>query len=276
MSVKLIALDMDGTLLTSDRQISATNKKAIAKAMEEGVVVTIASGRMFSSLKPFAEKLGIDVPIIACNGALIKNALSGKEIFSSSMDIALANEITNFFHEQGIYVQAYVEDELWVEKDCTFARYYADYCKVEFKPVGDELFHLTKGPHKLLGITEDDQDLDGFMRMIEKKFGGRIKATNSSDKFIDMNAAATSKWNGIMALARHYGIKREEIMCIGDALNDLDMVAGAGIGVAMGNAEEPLKQAAKIITADNDHDGVALAINMVLTKQVKVPEAEEV
>lgn len=267
MAIKLIAIDMDGTLLNEKRQISVANQQAIHKALKAGVIVTIATGRMFSSVQHFAQELGMDVPLIVYNGALIEEALSRKRLYASPLPLESANKVFTFCRENNYYVQAYVNDELWVYEDCEFSRMYTDFAGVDFHVKGEELYHLPEDPHKLLMLTAKGE-WESAQRRLQSYVGDAVLISNSLPDFLEIVSPQTSKWNAIMFLARKYGFSREEIMCIGDSNNDYDMVANAGIGVAMGNANEVLKGVAKIITGTNSNDGVAMVINGILTQQL--------
>ena len=269
MPIKLIAIDMDGTLLNSNRQISARNAAAIKAALQKGIIVTIATGRMFAAVQHFALDLGLNVPLIVYNGALIKEAVSGKILGAWPVPQALSNAIVNYCLDRNIYIHAYIQDRLWVYEDCEWARYYADFAQVPFEVHGEELRHLPEGSHKLLCITEQAEQLQ---KDLEQLYGDKVHLTGSIKDFLEIVALGTSKWQAIARLAAKFHIEKAEIMCIGDSGNDFEMVSNAGIGVAMGNATDKVKDAAKIITAPNDADGVALILEQIMTKQLLVPE----
>jgi len=271
LSIKLIACDMDGTLLNGERKISAANAKAICNALKEGIKVTIATGRMFASVQHYATELGLDIPLVVYNGALVKEALSGKEVGAWPVPIYVANKVAAFCRDSNIYVHAYIDDKLWVREDSEFARYYADFAGVKFEVHGEELFHMPKAPHKLLVMTKDGQ-CEKVHVELESVFKDLVHVTSSQKNFLEIIDPDTSKWNAIKRIGEKWGIKQEEIMCIGDSNNDAEMVANAGIGVAMGNANDRIKNLAKIITGTNDNDGVAMIINSVITEQVEVSE----
>lgn len=271
MSIKLIACDMDGTLLNGERKISVANAMAIGNALKEGIKVTIATGRMFASVQHYATELGLDVPLVVYNGALVKEALSGKEIGAWPVPVDIANKVAIFCRDSNIYVHAYIDDVLWVREDSKFARDYADFSRVKFEVHGEELFNLPKAPHKLLVMTDDGQ-CQKVQDKLESVFKDSIHVTSSQKNFLEIIDPNTSKWNAIRCIGEKWGIKQEEIMCIGDSNNDAEMVANAGIGVAMGNANDRIKKMAKIITGTNDNDGVAMIINSILTEQVTVSE----
>ena len=271
MSIKLIACDMDGTLLNSAGKISEESIKSVLAATKAGIKVTIATGRMFSSVQKYAKELELDIPLIVYNGALIKEALSGEELGAWPVEVNIANQVTAFCEAKNIYVQAYINDSLWVKEDCEFARLYAGFAGVDFQVHGHELLNLPSAPHKLLVMTQEGQ-CDKVQAELEACFGKMVHITNSQKDFLEIIAPNTSKWNAIASMGQKLGIRSEEIMCIGDSNNDAEMIANAGIGVAMGNANDNIKNLAKIITGTNDNDGVARTINSILTEQVCVSD----
>jgi len=259
MAVKLIALDMDDTLLNDDRQISSRNCEAIRKAAEQGVLVTIATGRMYCSARPYAEMLGIDAPLVVYNGGLVKSWKSGETLFHQPVPVELAQEVLGFFREQNWYVQTYVDDVLYVETLSEKAQAYADYAGVTAVPVGERLFTCDQAPTKILGMADSDfvQEMGAA---VAKKFGSRLCTASSKAVFLEMVHPAVNKARALSFVAEQYGIAQEEIMAIGDSGNDIEMLRYAGLGVAMGNARPAAKAAAQVVTADNNGDGVALAI----------------
>jgi len=271
LSIKLIACDMDGTLLNKERKISVGNIKAIEGALKAGIKVTIATGRMFSSVQHYAQELGLDIPLVVYNGAMVKEAMSGKELGAWPVPVGVANKILAFCRDRNVYIHAYIDDVLWVRADSEFARYYSNFAGVKFEIHGEELFKLPKAPHKLLVMTKDGQ-CDKVHTELEQNFKNLVHITSSQKNFLEIIDTKTSKWNAIKTIAEQWGIKQEEIMCIGDSNNDAEMVANAGIGVAMGNANDRIKDLSKIITGTNNNDGVAMAINSILTAQAKVPD----
>lgn len=262
---------MDGTLLNSKGKVSTENADSILAAAKAGIKVTIATGRMFSSVQKYAKELALDIPLVVYNGALIKDSFSGEETGAWPVEVNVANQITSFCRANDIYVQAYVNDNLWVREDCEFARIYAGFADVNFQVQGDNLFSLPQAPHKLLVMTENGS-CDKVQAKLEAVFGKLVHITNSQKDFLEIVALNTSKWKAIKSMGEKLRIKPEEIMCIGDSNNDAEMITSAGMGVAMGNANDNIKSLAKIITGTNDDNGVAMIINSILTKQAFVPD----
>ena len=236
MTVKLIASDMDDTLLNSNTKLSERNAAAIHKAIAKGIVFMIATGRMYVSVKVYYEH-----PL--------------------KLDTAL--ELLAYCKEKGYYIQSYQGDELWVKEETVFSAEYERISGIKAKPVGEKLYHPEVAPYKLLAMTKPEE-FQKVWQDIQQKFAGKVTVTSSRDNFLELMEPGVNKWNAVKAVAASYGIRPEEVMCIGDSNNDLSMIENAGIGVAVANAKPAVQAAAKLVTASNDEDGVAEAIETVL------------
>lgn len=268
MDIKLIACDMDGTLLTSDKKISQRTRDAIRKAIEAGKIFLIATGRMFISARPYAESLDLDVPLVTYNGALVKGSQSGKVFYEHKMKAETAQEVLKFCKEKGYYLQYYINDDVCVEKGNEFSEYYGRIQNIPIREVGPSLYDMKEAPYKLLVISPLEEAAQ-VRADFEKHFGDKLDIYNSQPNFLELMEPGINKWMAVKAVAEHYNVSAEEIMCLGDSNNDYDMVANAGIGVAVSNATDKVLNAAKIITAPNDNDGVAMALESILTEQAK-------
>lgn len=267
--IKLIALDMDGTLLDNQKKISAGNAAAIKAAQKAGIIVTFATGRMFRAAKHYADDLQLDIPLVVYNGARIQESVSEKVLGDWPLDRDVANGVINYCHRQGIYVQTYIHDTLWTYKDCPEVRSYSSLEGVPYEVKGDAMLNLPDAPHKLLVVSTKFHQVKAA---IENLLPGKVVLTSSAENFIEVMEPGITKWRAIEMLGKKLGIPQEKIMCVGDSDNDVNMLENAGIGVAMGNAADEVKDKVKVITGDNEHDGVAMIIKQVLTQQVTVPE----
>lgn len=266
MKIKLIASDMDDTLLNKDCQISQRNVKAINSAITEGKIFLIATGRMYVSVRPYAEKLGLDVPLVTYNGALVKGSCSGKVFYEHKMKLATAKEVLEYCQEKGYYVQLYIGDSILIKEENECSRMYSRISGIQTTAIGNEVFFPQEAPYKILVMTKSDEFTRVWHEFAEK-FSGKLDVTSSKDNFLELMEPGVNKWEAVKSVALSYNISPEEIMCIGDSNNDIKMIANAGVGVAVANAKDSVKEHAKIITASNDNDGVAMVIESILTKQ---------
>lgn len=259
MKAKLFVTDMDGTLLNSERKISEGNKAAIKKAVEAGVIFTIATGRMHASALPYAQELGVEVPIITYNGALIKTT-AGKEIYASYLEPELVKEVIAFCWEKGYHVHSYSDEKLYFSKDDEKARYYQHACGVKGQIVGDDLVKYTEKVPKLLMMSDTPEQGEAMMQAVRERFGTRVETVKSAPTYMEILKPGVTKASAIAKLAEIMQVPEEQVLAIGDSGNDIPMLKAAAFGVAMGNATPEAKAAAKYFVADCDHDGLAEAV----------------
>ncbi len=259
MTIRLIAIDMDDTLLNETQQVTIRTKDAIRRAMDAGVHVAIATGRMFRSALPFAREIGIRLPLITYNGAMIRELDSGKTLFHRPIGTELAQGLADLFQQKGWYLQKYVDDTLYVAELDENAQFYADYARVEAIPLGKDFFRMTEAPTKMLSMG-DTAELNEIRSVVAARYGDRLYLASSKKRYLEMVDARVNKGEAVAFLAASLGIRQSEIMAIGDSMNDVDMIEYAGCGVAMGNANSTVRAAANFVTATNSEDGVAVAI----------------
>jgi len=259
MKAKLFVTDMDGTLLNSQRKISAGVKAAIKKAVDAGVIFTIATGRMHVSALPFVKELGVNVPVITYNGALIKT-INGEEIFASYLDRKLVEDLVAFAESKQLHIQVYSDDKLYYRKENEQSAFYRNAAGVDGYPVGDDLPKYMNKVPKLLIVANNPEEADRAVEEISERFGDKIVAVKSTQIYIELIKPGINKASAIKQLAEKYNISMDEVLAIGDSNNDLTMIEAAGFGVAMGNANENVKKTASYEVADCDHDGIAEAV----------------
>lgn len=260
MAIKLFVTDMDGTLLNNHHEISDGNQRAIRKAVEDGMVFTIATGRMHKSTVSFAQILGIEVPIITYNGALICTT-SGKELYSNCVKPELISDIIDCADELGQYIQIATKTDLYYKEHCSYSDFYEAKTKTPGYAVGEKLKEYTKDVAKLLIIADSPASVPGIIARFKERFGDKLTVVASTDTFIEIIDPATSKANAMLKLADILGIEQKDVLAIGDAGNDIPMIKAAGVGVAMGNAIPEVKAVADYEVKSNEEDGLAEAID---------------
>lgn len=261
MTIRLVAMDLDDTLLRDDWTISPRVVKAIQKAQLQGVKMTIATGRMPISTRPYAEQLGLDVPVITYHGAMIQQALSGDILFRRVIPSALAAEIVQDVAGRGVYTQIYLKDRVITQelKDWSFEYARISNVRIEEVDLSILLSQEPEGVEKIL-LMGEEADLDQLAPLLRQTYGERVNITKSKPYFLEMTDGSVNKGVALAALAEHFGINQSEVMAIGDSFNDLEMINYAGLGVAMGNARPEIQERADVITTSNEDDGVAVAI----------------
>ena len=258
--IKLFVTDIDGTLLMPGEKISAKNIEAVHKMIAAGVKVVIATGRMHSAALPVAAQLGVAVPIISYNGALIKSS-AGEVLHEQYMDADKVLALINFFEERGWHLQSYSGDVLYVPKKDDCVKFYETMLSVTAVEVGwDGLRGILKGVPKLLSVSPTPDETNARLAAASKVFGGQVEITRSAPRFCEFMSLGVSKASAIKILADKYNIANEEILAIGDSDNDLPMIKSVGCGVAMGNAVDNVKKACPRITDTCENDGFAKAV----------------
>lgn len=258
--IKLVALDLDHTLLGEDSTISARNKEAVARALELGIKVMICTGRMFRSSLPFAKELKLTGPLICYNGGLVKEIESGRELFHQPLDLDLAAEILALAKKEGIHANLYYQDQLYYERWTEEAEYYTTQAKVPGKAVGDLLAFLPGAPTKILFVMEPAK-VQQLWESLREHYAGKLNVTVSESRYLEFLPLQVNKGRALSSVMKQLQLKAQEVMAVGDSYNDLELIQTAGLGIAMGNAPDLVKKAAAYVTHSNLEDGVAEAIN---------------
>ncbi|MDD3654543.1 MAG: Cof-type HAD-IIB family hydrolase [Desulfotomaculaceae bacterium] len=256
---KLIAADLDDTLLNDDLQLTDRVRKAIKAVRATGVHFTISTGRMFRSAVPYARYLGLDLPLITYQGALVKNALSGEVLFYRPLPLVYAREIINRVRELGYHINAYLDDRLLMEQDTPGGRQYMQFSGVQAEIVGDLLEILYSDPTKVLVIA-DETLLDQLSAEFAPHYRNKIHISKSKPNYLEFSHLQATKGYALAMLATHYGVKRDEVIAIGDSYNDVEMLDYAGLGVVVGNAREEIKKRADYVSKGANGDGVVEAL----------------
>ncbi len=268
--IKLIACDLDDTLLDRNSRISFENKQAVEQARAQGLIFTIATGRMFQSAAPFARSLGLDPqqPLICYNGALIKR-LSGETLYHDPLPSDVAVLIAELAQTKGWTLNVYYDDEVYVAQWNQEIADYAQLVQADVGVVGDLVRFLKDGnkePSKML-ITNPPEEVPQRISEIRSLAGDRIQIARSRRRLIEITGADVHKGKALLWLADFLGLTLEQVMAIGDSHNDQTMLEMAGLGVAMGNAPPEIKLAADCETLSNDQHGVAQAVcRLVLSR----------
>lgn len=264
----MLAIDLDGTLLDSNKEISQENRKYIKCAVEKGLKVLICSGRIYAGAKVFAEQLALEGPLIVCNGAEIRDVKTDEVYYSSMLSKEDCLKVVDLLHNEGIYFHTYIDDVMYAEKLDYAALYYmikskdlrSDF-RIDVKvveSVRDVVVKSSENPSKIVVMSSKLEDLNRVRKFVEKVDTIEVVSSNY-DNFEVLNRGV-SKGKALEIISRMFSVKREEIIAIGDNENDCSMLEYAGFSVAMGNAEERVKNICNFVTLSNDEDGVAQVI----------------
>ena len=259
---KLIALDMDGTLLREDKTISDRTKKVIAKAVQKGVKVVLASGRPIEGLQRYLEELKLKSKedyVMSFNGSVIQNACTKEIISKNILKGSHLKELYALSKVIGVNIHAFSNQGCITPRMNEYSQLEGSINGIEVNEVNFDMISEEEDIIKIMFI-DPEEVLEKAIKEIPQAIFEKYTVVRSAPFFLEFLNKASSKGTGVKALAEHLGIKQEEVICIGDAGNDLDMIQFAGLGVAMGNAFEEVKEAADYITHDNEEDGVAHVI----------------
>lgn len=271
MPYKLIALDIDGTLLTTRGEITPRTSQALNQARQLGVQIVLVTGRRFNSARELVLRLELDVPLVSHNGALTKNIETLEIVDFHPLNDDIAREIIRFGRQHG--VDMICNDDPHglgtmviegISPDNKALHRYLNLYRSSVVEVAD-LIDYVQSPPIQLTISGRCEPTDEFEVKLREMTDGRVQIFKTRYRsydltILDVLSATASKGESLAAVAARHGIIREEIMAVGDNHNDLTMLRYAGLGVVMGNAEDELKQMGFELTASNEEDGVALAI----------------
>ena len=255
MQYKMIAIDMDGTLLTPELKISRETIDTVRKVIDQGVIVTLSTGRMYTAALPFALELQLDVPLITCNGALIKCARTGREYNKKTISKEHCMEMLEYCISSDLHTSLYKDDEIYTSASYNL-HIHEKIDKSEPKVIDDIKSAVDDNIIKIMMSSKNKSALEYHSETIYKSYKDILNVYFSLPWFTEAVHKEANKRHALQYLSKHFGIKKEEVIAIGDNFNDMDMIQYAGLGVAMGNSPEYLKKSADYVTLSNDEDGV--------------------
>ncbi|WP_414147798.1 sugar-phosphatase [Erwinia sp. BNK-24-b] len=264
MAIKLIAIDMDGTLLNPQHEVTPDVKRAIQAARDKGVAIVLATGRPFIGIQRYLEELDLQQEGQYCitnNGALVQQAATGDCVAESTLNYDDYLYVEKLARELGVHFQALTKSLLFTpNKD--ISEYTVHEASLTGMPLRyravEEMDKSATFPKVMM--IDPPEKLDEAITRIPQEAHDRYTIMKSSPYFLEILSKDVNKGAGVKALAERLGLSRDEVMAIGDQENDLAMLEFAGTGVAMGNGIDAVKAAAQFVTKTNTEDGVAHAI----------------
>ncbi len=275
---RLLALDVDGTLLDRAGHLRPSTARAVARAAEAGIRPVLCTGRRYRRARPIAEELGLDAPLVCNSGALVKSSADHRTLWRADLDPDLVAAILALFADRDEVVVSFTDyspeaADFVVDRDPTGRPLADDYlgqnrAHAQVSPTwhdDPERF----GPHYHLCAIGDRGAMLDTQVAIEARFAGRVTTfVQRSPRYLgtmcETLSREASKWSALLHLAELWGIEREEIVAVGDDMNDVPMIRGAGLGVAMGQAPAAVKAVADHVTDDEENDGLARFVEEVL------------
>ena len=260
MKYKLLASDLDGTLLNDKSEITERTKTAILKAIQAGVLFITATGRAMSGVEHINALFDRDLPFITLNGAIVCMGKSRKVLVNKYLGNALAKEVFDLGASLGIPVVVWAGKKLCVSRECEETRFYRDIAKTETRII-KEIDELKDegGVSKVLWI-DSPGNISRYHRELGARYSGRLNCYPSRPIFLEFFSTEADKGIALAEIGKIYNIDRSEMIAVGDNFNDVSMLEYAGLGVAMENSESEIKAVCRHVTLSNNEDGVAAVI----------------
>ncbi|WP_141433602.1 Cof-type HAD-IIB family hydrolase [Bacillus sp. 03113] len=272
MTYKMIVLDMDDTLLMDDHTISTRTKQALMNAQKMGVKVVLASGRPTYAMLEAAKELRLEdfgSFILSFNGAKIINFKTKEEIFSSTLSPKTIHRLYDISKREQIWIHTYVEDEIITEENNPFTQIEQQITGLPIKEVDSFKDTVNVPAVKVLMLKEADRLVE-VEKKLQQELDGELSVMRSKPYFLEFTEVGVTKGTSLNLLIQRLGIKRDEVIAMGDSYNDLAMIEFAGLGVAMGNAPDDIKEKADFITDTNMNDGVAKVVEKFVLEPASV------
>lgn len=235
---------------------------ALRRAREAGVRVIVVTGRMYRSIAPYLKEAGLEDPVVCYQGAVVAEA-DGTFLRHVPIPLDVAREAIDAVTAEGVHLNAYVDDDLYVAEVTPEARAYADFQHIPLHPVGDLRTWLSQPPTKLVAVDERTR-IDELEQRLKPRFAGRLYVSKSLPEFLEFASPDVNKASGLAFLADRLGFSREGTVALGDGENDVELVEWAGFGVAVANAHERVLAAADLVCPSDEEEGVAQVIEAYL------------
>ncbi len=266
MKYKFVAVDMDGTLLNSRGEVTPATVEAIRRLADKDVVFTVSTGRPMQGVAKYKELLGLTGPVITYNGAMIVDAKDNKVLFEQGLLREDARKIWEMGQKYNTTMCVWAGNRLYGNR--------LDEKIHEYKKLSDVEPVLAEGIEPLLdiGITkilwyDEVERIESFLTQLSPELFCEVSYCTSKPTFLEFFSKKVSKAVAMEKIGELLGIAREEMVAIGDGLNDLSMIQYAGLGVAMGNAAKEVKENAQFITDTNDEEGVRKVLDKFFTEE---------
>jgi Cof subfamily protein (haloacid dehalogenase superfamily) len=268
--IQLLVLDIDGTIAGESNEIRQPVKQAIQAAQAQGVKVAIATGRMYRSALRFHQDIGSTLPLLAYQGALIKDPATQTIHRHLTVSPSLASQLLDYFEQPELRsllsVHFYINDQLYVRELTEETKLYAERSSIEPIAVGDLRTTLATEPTKVLALSDDSDLIEHLLGTLRQQYTpAELYLTKSVATFFEATNPWVNKGTAVRYLAEEIlGLQASNVMTIGDNFNDVEMLEYAGIGVAMGNAPTQVQAIAGWVAPSVEQDGVAAAIEQFI------------
>lgn len=261
VSPRLVAFDLDGTLIGRDLTISPRVQKAIARVRGAGVAGCLVTGRMYRASVPYARQLALHAPIVCYQGAAVIDPATGEILSHSALDNAVVLELIDIAASKGWHLQLYRNDEYYVERKDAYTDLYAQLSKAEPVVVPSLREAFAYSPSTKAVVVAEPAQAQAYAAELSQRLAGRAYVTRSLPEFVEILDPSVDKGDALALVARRLGVPMEAVMAIGDSWNDAPLLRAAGLAVAMGSAPAELRDLADAVVGDVASDGVAEALD---------------
>ncbi len=264
MNVRMVAVDVDGTLLNSRKELTSPVQEAIEAVKAQGILFTIATGRDICGLTKLQHLISPGSPVITYNGAELRLAGSGELLSSICLPEESAMEIVRHGLELGFTAIVWSKGVLYIGQAGPWSRGYAEMYGIEALPLTQPEALAKQGVTKVIWAGEPGE-IGSLEEKLQRFPISGAECCTSDLSYLEFMAQGVNKGSGLRAAAEALGLRREEVMAVGDGHNDIPMLRWAAFSVAMGNASEEVKCSARFVTESCDRDGLAAALNALLS-----------
>jgi Cof subfamily protein (haloacid dehalogenase superfamily) len=269
--IRLLAVDLDGTLVNDRLELDPRDVAAIKAATAAGVTVVLATGRMFKSSLRYAEPLGLKGPIINYQGAVVREIASGEVWYRCELTVPMQQRVLGLAEPKDWHVNAYVDEQVYTARARPEADLYARVAMVPYEVVGPLSRWVRQDSTKMVLVDLDPADVPARIAQLTAWMGDIASVTRSLDWFVEVINPEVSKARALAMVSARLGVAQSDVCAIGDNSNDAEMVGWAGFGVAMGNAPEALKSVASYVTGAIGEAGVAQVIERFVIGKEEAP-----
>jgi Cof subfamily protein (haloacid dehalogenase superfamily) len=263
VGVQAFACDFDRTLVGRDALLRPRTRAAITRSQAAGIPVLVATGRMFRSVRPYLEEAGIADPVVCYQGAAVVDTRSGEFLLHEPIPLDVARGAIRLLDELGHSPNCYVADRLYVARHTEYSRMYSEFQHIPVEEVGDLVAWIEEPPTKLVAVADPEQ-IPALRQALVSAFDGRLFLTTSLPYLLELGNPAVSKGTGVAYVADRIGLSLDRIVSFGDGENDIELIADAGFGIAVEDANPLLLERADWTCPSADEEGVATVIDAYL------------
>ena len=257
MPIRLVAIDLDGTLVNDALQIHERDLTAVKAATAAGIHVVIATGRMFRSSLPYAKTLNLTGPIINYQGAVIREISTGEVLYKCELTVEMQQRVLGFTEPRDWHVNAYVDEKVYTERARPEADLYERISGVPYETVGRLSSWVSQESTKMVLVDLDKESVPERIAELTQWMGTVARVTRSLAWFVEVINPKVSKAQALALVAERLKVAQPDVCAIGDNKNDEEMISWAGFGVAMGDAPSEVKAIARHVTGTVNEAGVA-------------------